>query len=249
MENEVEVSVIMPAYNCMKTIGQAIESVLIQEVPLELIVIDDDSQQPVEEVVQEYKDDARIIYLKNKKNMGVAATRNRGVQEARGRYVAFLDADDYWREGKLSRQLELLKRQKVVLCATGRELIDGDGNRLDRVIPVKEEITYEDMLHQNWINNSSVLVERKVLLEFPMEADELHEDYLLWLRVLQKYKRACAINEPLLVYRWDVDSKSGNKLKSAKMTYLTYRKLGMGRLQAGKSFFSYAVAGIKKYYT
>jgi teichuronic acid biosynthesis glycosyltransferase TuaG len=228
---------------------QAIESVLAQDVPLELLVIDDGSPQDISQVMEQYRHDTRVIYLKNDTNMGVSATRNRGVREARGQYIAFLDADDYWRPGKLARQLTLMREKQVVLCATGRELIDREGNPLNKVIPVKEDIVYKDMLKQNWINNSSVLVKRDVLLEFPMEADEIHEDYLLWLKVLRKYGRACAIKEPLLVYRWDTGSKSGNKLKSAKMTYLTYRKLGMNRLQAGKSFLSYALAGIQKYYT
>jgi teichuronic acid biosynthesis glycosyltransferase TuaG len=248
MQNEIEVSVVMPVYNCEAYIRQAVRSVLEQEVPLELIVIDDGSKDGTAEIMQDFLVDDRVIYLKNETNMGVAATRNRGVREAKGSYVAFLDADDYWRPNKLARQLALIKEKQVVLCATGRELVDREGNPLNKVIPVKEEIVYKDMLKQNWINNSSILVKRDVLLEFPMEADEIHEDYLLWLKVLRKYGRACAINEPLLVYRWDTDSKSGNKLKSAKMTYLTYRKLGMNRFQAGKSFLSYAFAGIQKYY-
>lgn len=249
MQDEIEVSVVMPAFRCQDTIKQAIDSVLMQEVSLELLVIDDCPEEPLGELMQEYEGDSRVVYLQNEKNLGVAASRNRGINAAKGKYIAFLDADDYWRPGKLVKQLACIEQTGMVLCATARELVDKKGTPLDRVIPVKEEITYSDMLRQNWINNSSVLVKREVLLEFPMEADELHEDYLLWLKVLRKYERACAVNEPLLVYRWDVESKSGNKLKSAIMTYRTYRKLGMNVWQAGKSFCSYAVAGIKKYYT
>lgn len=242
------ISVVIPAYNCRATIRQAIDSVLLQEVSLELIVIDDGSKESIDDIMEAYSGDSRVIFLKNKKNIGVSATRNRGINAAKGEYIAFLDADDYWEREKLKRQLELIAQTGMVLCATGRELITPDGKSTGRRIEVKERITYQDMLHQNWINNSSVLVRKEVLLEFPMEADDVHEDYLLWLKVLEKYHTVCAINEPLLKYRVDAKSKSGNKIKSAVMTYKTYRKAGMGRIQACKSFVSYCFAGVRKYY-
>lgn len=249
MQIEDMISVIIPAYNCTTTIRQAIDSALAQDVLLEVIVVDDASKDGLDEVMREYEQDDRVIYLKNDKNMGPSATRNRGINKARGAYVAFLDADDYWMAGKLSRQYKLLQDTGLLLCSTGRELITHDGQATGRIIPVKERITYEDMLHQNWINNSSVLVKHEVLLEFPMEEDDVHEDYLLWLKVLRKYGTGCAINEPLLMYRMSKNSKSGSKLKSACMTYKTYRRLGMSNLQAMKSFLSYALAGLKKYYS
>lgn len=249
MQMESMISVIIPAYNCENTIREAIDSALQQDVLLEILVIDDGSTDGLDDVMQEYMQDGRVRYLKNEKNMGPSATRNRGVQEAIGEYIAFLDSDDYWAQDKLIRQFELLKNTDMVLCSTGRELITHEGQPAGRVIPVKERITYEDMLHQNWINNSSVLVRRNVLLEFPMEADDAHEDYLLWLKVLRKYGTVCAINEPLLKYRMSKNSKSGSKFKSAIMTYKTYRRLGMNHWQAMKSFVSYAVAGVRKYYS
>ncbi|MBR1864998.1 MAG: glycosyltransferase family 2 protein [Lachnospiraceae bacterium] len=242
------VSVIIPAYNCRATLCQAIDSVLQQQVPLEVLVIDDGSVEPIADQMEAYADDPRVIFLKNAQNIGVSATRNRGVREAKGEWIAFLDADDYWERDKLVRQLARLKETNGILCSTGRELMKADGELTGRVIPVKETITYRDLLSQNWINNSSVVVRRDILLEFPMEADEVHEDYLLWLRVLRKYHTAYAINEPLLKYRVAPDSKSGRKLHSAVMTYKTYRRAGLGRIQSCICFVRYAIAGIKKYY-
>lgn len=242
------ISVIIPAYNSVNTIAQAIESALQQKVDLEILVIDDGSSDDLDTLMEQYTHDERIRYLKNEHNMGPSATRNRGIECAGGEYIAFLDSDDYWEEGKLQKQLTRIEETKAVLCSTGRELITWDGQPMDRVISVKERITFEDMLKQNWINNSSVLVRREVLLEFPLEADDIHEDYLLWLKVIRKYGFACAIDEPLLKYRMSKNSKSGNKIKSAVMTYKTYRRLGMKRLQAWRSFVSYAIAGVSKYY-
>ena len=87
------ISVIMPVYNGGSTIRQAVESVFCQNIPLELLVIDDGSTDQTSEVLSVYQDRPDFHYLKNPHNIGAAASRNRGVQEAHGQYVAFLDAD------------------------------------------------------------------------------------------------------------------------------------------------------------
>lgn len=241
------VSVIMPAYNCEKFIAKAIESVLNQGVPLELIIINDCATDGTEKVIQKYLSDERIRYVKNEQNMGVAKTRNRGVRLAKGDYVAFLDSDDWWGENKLSKQLALIEKENRVLCSTGRELVDEEGRPTGRVIPVKETITYDMMLRQNWINCSSVLLKREVAEEFPMEHEDSHEDYITWLKILQKYQFACAVNEPLLKYRLSNKGKSGSKIKSAGMTFKVYRYMGFSWSKSVVCFCCYAFNGIKKY--
>lgn len=82
--DQVLVSVIMPAYNCASYIGRSLDSALCQDVPLEVIVINDCSKDNLDRVMQPYVNDSRVRYLKNERNMGVAETRNRGVSLARG---------------------------------------------------------------------------------------------------------------------------------------------------------------------
>lgn len=122
MKSQIQISVIMPAYNAEKYIAQAIESVLQQDVELELIVIDDASVDDTAKSVEKYTSDDRVIFIQNKENMGVAESRNVGIRRARGKYIAFLDADDWWLEGKLKEQYEKLERSGQVLCCTGRNL-------------------------------------------------------------------------------------------------------------------------------
>ena len=74
--------------------------------------------------------------------------------------MAFLDADDWWEDGKLREQLEVLRRTGFVLCSTGRELMHPDGSSTGRYIPVKEKLTYRELLRHNSINCSSVVLER-----------------------------------------------------------------------------------------
>ncbi len=245
--SDILVSVIIPAYNCAEVISKAIDSALQQNVPSEILVINDCSPDELDSVMEKYSEVENIRYFKNEHNIGVAKTRNKGVSLSKGEYVAFLDADDYWAQGKLEKQLNLLKQTDTVLCATARELITPDGKETGRVIPVKEEITYRDLLTHNSINCSSVVIKRDVALEFPMHHEDSHEDYIMWLEVLQKYGRACAINEPLLKYRLSTTGKSGNKLHSAKMTFKVYRYMGFSLPKSIICFCSYMFNGIKKY--
>ena len=213
------VSVVMPVYNGERYIGKAIESALGQE----------------------------IRYIQNEQKMGAARSRNRGVKEARGKYIAFLDADDWWEKGKLKAQTEVMEQTGCAICSTGRELMTPDGRTTGKYIPVKERITYRELLKHNSINCSSVLLRREDALAFPMEHDDSHEDYITWLRILRKGGFAAGLNRPYLKYRLSEGGKSRNKLKSAAMTYQVYRYVGYGPLKSLFFFVSYALHGIWKY--
>lgn len=241
------VSVVIPAYNCSRTLGQAIDSALAQEVSLEILVLDNGGTEDLTGVMERYGDNPVIHYRRNEENLGASGSRNLGVKLAQGKYVAFLDSDDWWEKDKLKKQLARLEETDEVLCATARELVTPEGELTGRVIPVSEEITYRQMLAGNSINCSSVLLRTEVAREFPMCHEDSHEDYIMWLRILQKYGKACAVNEPLLKYRLSSSGKSGNKLNSAKMTFKVYRYMGFGFVKSCWCFLRYAYHGVAKY--
>ena len=245
--SEVLVSVVIPAYNCAKTLQKAVDSALTQDVSLEVLVLNDCSKEPLDAVMQAYAEDERVRYLVNEENLGAAQTRNRGVKLARGRYVAFLDADDYWAAGKLKKQLALLNETGCVICSTARELMQPDGTLSGYTIPVPERFSYGSLCRGNVINCSSVLILREAALEFPMEHEDCHEDYLMWLRVLKKYGDGCAVNEPLLKYRVSNTGKSGSKLHSSVLAWRTYRYMGFSLPRSIFYFLNYALGGLKKY--
>lgn len=245
--NEPLISVIMPVYNGEKYICQAVESVFSQKVPLELLVIDDCSSDGTAAALAPWSGREDFRYFRNETNMGAARSRNYGVRMARGKYVAFLDADDWWTDGKLKAQLSALEQTGDVLCSTGRDLVKPDGTPTGNYIPVKERLTYRELLKHNSINCSSVLLLREAALEFPMEHDDSHEDYITWLKILKKYGHSTGINKPYLKYRLSEGGKSRNKAKSARMTYQVYRYVGYGPLKSACFFVSYALHGIWKY--
>lgn len=241
------VSVIIPAYNCSKYIQKAIESVLIQSVPLEIIVIDDCSQDDLGHAIEQYIKLDNFIYLKNKKNLGVAESRNRGVSISKGEYIAFLDADDWWKSDKLIKQIKFMKNHHCVLSYTAREIVNENGVATGKVIHVHDEINYDKLLYHNSIACSSVVLARNIAIENPMKHSHLHEDYLAWLSILKKHEKAYGIDEPLLLYRLSKNGKSRNKIKSAKMTYGVYRVMKISRLRALFLMCSHLIHGLKKY--
>lgn len=245
--DDILVSVIMPVYNCEKYISEAIRSVLIQDVSLELIIIDDHSNDGTKEQVQSFCGDSRICYICNEKNKGVAASRNKGMELAKGKYIAFLDADDYWTPDKLKRQTDLMEEKQAVISSTGRELMDKNGNLTGKLIGIKEEVSYKELLKGNVLNTSGVMVLTSVARKYPMGHDHLHEDYIMWLSILRDYGNAYGINEPMLKYRVMHGTKSSNKLKSARMTFGVYRYMGLNLWQSCYYFCFYAVRGLFKY--
>ncbi len=242
------VSVIIPAYNCADTLGEAVSSALSQQVPLEILVIDDCSPQDLAPALAPFAGDSRVKVLRNGRNLGAAQSRNRGVSLARGAYIAYLDSDDCWREGKLQKQLALLEKTGAVLCCTAREQMRFDGTDTGRILPVKERITHRDLLRHNSIACSSVVLRREAALAFPMGHEDAHEDYILWMQVLGRYGPAVGINEPLLRYRRNPAGKSGSKWHSAKMTWRSYGYLGFGPVKRTVCFVSYALNGLWKHF-
>ncbi len=257
------VTVIIPVYNSAATLKDAVDSVLAQDMhfesadrigrgsvqEMEVLVIDDDSTDDPDSVMRQYESDPRVLYLHNKNRLGAATTRNRGALLARGKYIAYLDADDLWKPDKLKKQFERIFSTGDVLCCSARELILPDGSRTGKVIGVKETLTWRDMLMNNQINCSSVVLLTEVARRYPMIHEDSHEDYIMWMNILNRYEEVCAVNEPLILYRVSSTGKSGGKLKSARMRYRAYRYLGFGPVKSAILFSGYAVNGVIKYVT
>lgn len=246
----MKVSVIIPAYNRENYIEECIMSVLKQDYDeLEVVVVDDASTDKTAARVQKIaKKDSRVVLIKNKKNIGVAQARNIGINAASGSWIAFLDSDDYWLEGKLSKQVEfILKNKDVDICYSSALTCNGEGENGKRVFYSPEEITYRDMLKGNDLITSSALMKKEILLEFPFVSGPYHEDYILWLSALKKYT-AKGLQEPLVVKRLLDDALTGNKIKSMMKTARTYKVCNIRGFSLLFYVFCNIMHGVRKYY-
>lgn len=245
------VSIIMPAHNSERYIAEAIRSVVNQTYKTwELIVIDDASQDRTVDIVKEFTyHDSRIVLYLNEHNIGVSKTRNKGISLSKGEWLAFLDSDDRWSAEKLQKQLCMSEvYQTAEFIFTGSRFMDESGRLFKWIMTVPDKVTYERLLKQNVISCSSVLISKQYLGENRMSGDSIHEDFALWLAILKEGIIAYGINEPLLIYRVSSKSKSGNKIKSAVMTYKTYLKSGIGCICAFYYMVFYLFRGFVKYH-
>jgi len=196
------VSVIIPTFNRGWIIKEAIDSVLNQAFEsFELIVVDDGSTDNTLDILTEYKD--RIILIKQR-NRGVSAARNRGMDAASGRFIAFLDSDDLWLPQKLNRQIEFFDSNPDALICQTQETWIRDGVRVN---PGKRHrkvsgMIFEPSLHLCLVSPSAVMVKRSLLDEVGFFDENLPacEDYDMWLRIGYKHP-IFLIDTPLIIKR------------------------------------------------
>ena len=242
------VSIVMPAYNAAKFIRETIASVQSQTYEnWELLVIDDGSKDETVEIIRALtKEDARIRLLQNEKNMGVAKTRNRGIELADGEFIALLDSDDLWYPEKLEKQLSLARESEIVYCSYA--MIDEDGKEKHAPFIVPAETNYKKMLISSVISCSTVLMRAETAKKYHFDETFYHEDYVLWMQMMKDGRKACGCTEVLGAYRIRESSRSSDKLSSAKKRWVIYRKcLHMSFVSSAYYLFRYAVRAMRKY--
>lgn len=244
------VSVIMPAYNAGRFLEEAIRSVMAQTVTdWELLVLDDGSTDDTLFIAQRLaQSDCRIRVLPNERNMGVAKTRNRGFDLCRGEYVALLDSDDVWYPQKLEAQLARICETGADLCYCAYAIVDaaGEKTRADYLVP--ETVGFDDLLKQNVIGCSTVLISAAVKEKYRFETDFYHEDYVLWLRLLQDGCKFAGCTQVMAAWRYVENSRSFNKWNAAKKRWWIYRKyLHLDFFYSVRLLTEYALMGLCKY--
>lgn len=211
-----KVSVLMPAYNAEKYIADAMESILNQTFQdFELIVLNDCSRDGTEGIILSY-DDPRIVYVKNPENMGVAGTLNRGLELAKGEYIARMDADDISLQNRLEKQVQYLDAHpKVAVLGTNVELFDENGvisTGWSSTDPAQMKV---DLLFSCGLAHPSVMMRRNVIKElggYDLAFEGL-EDYQLWCRVAKHYD---VTTLPDLLFRYRIHSAQVTKNPSEK---------------------------------
>ena len=236
------VSIIVPVYNAQNYIEETVMSVINQTYSnWELLLVDDCSGDDSIQVMRTLQEkDSRIRLLLQWKNAGAAEARNKGLIESRGRYIAFLDADDLWKPEKIEHEVEFINKKKAAFAFTGYEFADENGIGKGKVVKVPETISYREALQNTTIFTSTVLFDTlkipKDLLKMPKIKSE---DTATWFKILRSGYTAYGLNENLVLYRRPAKSLSSNKVEALRRIWNLYREAE--HLSLASSLFNFVL--------
>ena len=183
------VSVIVPVYNVQKYIRQTVDTVRSQTYrEWELLLVEDGSTDGTKELLENYLGelgDERVQLICLPQNGGAANARNQGLSRARGRYIAYLDADDLWEKDKLAKEIAFAEQKQAAFVFTGYEFADEEGRGLGKVVRVPEKLNYQQALKNTTIFTSTVLFDTEKLPKEYLEMPRVkNEDTALWWRIM-----------------------------------------------------------------
>ncbi|MDO6728347.1 glycosyltransferase family 2 protein [Cognatishimia sp. 1_MG-2023] len=218
-----KISVITPAYNCSETIQETYQSLLIQTYEdWEWCVVDDGSDDATATILQEFaKHDARVRLASVSENGGAAVARNKAIEMAEGRFLAFLDSDDIWYPQKLSTQLNTMLTTGAGLSYGSYDVGDKYGTLIGQVVP-PATVDYAHLLRGNVFGCLTVMLDREVYGTQLMPLIRRRQDFAFWLNLLKQQGPAVTYPGVHARYRRHDKSLSSNKLKSVMATWDVY---------------------------
>lgn len=214
-------------FNSEAYISETINSIINQTFQnWELHLIDDGSTDKTLKIANQFiTQHSNIKLLKNETNLGAAISRNKGIQAAKGKYIAFLDADDVWKPKKLQTQIAFMQSENCDVSFSSYEQMDETGKPLNKLIKALPELTYQKLLKSNYIGNLTGIYNAEVLGKITAPNLRKRQDWALWLLAIKKSgKPAKGIQESLAYYRVRKESMSSNKINLLKHNYWVYRK-------------------------
>ena len=247
--NEPLVSIITPVYNAERFLSDTIKSVQNQTYKnWEILLIDDCSKDNSAQIIKEFqKYDNRIKYIKLKKNSGASVSRNEGIRNAKGRFIAFVDSDDVWKSEKLEIQIKYMLKENLGFTFTSYRYMKENGELTNKIAKAPSKINYNGLLKNTIIGCSTVVIDREIVDYFEMPLVRRGQDTATWLQILRKEKYAYGIEQDLVNYRLVGESLSSNKIIALKRTWNTYRNVEkLGLLKSSYVFCFYVFNAIKK---
>ena len=245
------VSIIVPVYNAGSYIEETIAMVKAQTyADWELILVDDcsgdESRKRIEgcmALAEKSKEKAKIRLIAKEANEGAARARNTGIEAARGRYIAFLDADDVWMPDKLEKELAFMDGKQAAFVFSAYEFGDEDAKGTGRVVHVPPVLTYEKALSRTVIFTSTVLLDtEKTGREMIRMPDVKSEDTATWWKLLRYGFTAYGLDEVLAIYRRPAKSLSSNKLEAVRRIWNLYRRQeGLSLWKSGYNLIFWAL--------
>lgn len=241
------VSIIMPAYNSARFIGESINSVLAQTYTnWELLIVDDCSKDSTAEIVAAFSD-PRIHYQRNVNNMGAAETRNQALKRAQGRYIAFLDSDDLWEPEKLKKQIAFMEKNGYAFTFSDYRIMKENGTWTGKILHMPASLSYHQYLRNTAIGCLTVVIDRLKTGDFLMPNIKSSHDMALWLLIMKRGFRAYATPECLASYRLVSTSNTAKKYKAAQDVWRVYRNVEhLSICYSAFCFCGYAIHAILK---
>ena len=210
------VSIITPSFNSANYICHTVESVLNQSYTnWELLIVDDCSTDNSREIIQSYVNkDSRIKLICLEKNSGAAVARNTGIEEARGRFIAFLDSDDTWHPEKLEKQLHFMLNNDYAFTYTQYHQVNENGDLIgDLYFP--KRTNYHNLLKTCVIGCLTAMYDSHKIGKIYFPLIRKRQDYALWLKILKQIDYAYCVPMDLASYTVRSDSISANKIGRA----------------------------------
>lgn len=238
-----KVSVIIPVYNSSKHIRECLDSVIKQTYKnLEIILVDDNSTDDSVEIIKSYND-KRIKLIESKENVGAAESRNKGVKEATGNYICFIDSDDFWKLNKIEKQVRFIKNKEFIYAGYTYYKKGRTHN-----VKVPKQIDYNGSLKNTTIFTSTVMFNMEKLNKEDILMPNIRrgQDQATWWKVLKKGIVAYGINEVLAFYRVGEKSLSSNKLKALKRTWYILKREDLGKTKTLYCYICYIKNAIKR---
>jgi len=221
------VSIIMPCFNSEKFIEESIQSVLEQSfTDFELVIIDGGSSDNTINIIKRLNEiDNRILYIANLDDQGPAHARFKGVKKSKGKYIAFIDADDLWLPNKLDLQINFMMKNNLSFCYTRYRSINESGKKIGCLIPMYNNYDFTKALCRRGIGTLTVIVKKAVLTNDIIEnyGKSHGEEYLWWLLILKKGIVARLLNIDCARYRSAGGSLSTNRFLHQKTVWHSYR--------------------------
>ncbi|MAS95545.1 MAG: glycosyl transferase [Verrucomicrobiales bacterium] len=248
-EKQPTVSIIIPCYNCEQFVGETMDAVLAQTYSdWECILIDDASTDGSADVIREYAArDERFRPVLLERNVGAAGARNAGLDTVRGRYIAFLDSDDFWVPEKLEKQISFIEETGAPIVHSSYRFVDEDGEFLPGGVKATDRVDLRLYMRNTEIGMSTSLVDGQQTGEFRLRDIRLCQDTNLWLELLSRGFVSRGIEEVLVHYRVREGQISGSKFGMAKQVFLLWMGIKQVSLPMRLfSFASYAVNGFRK---
>lgn len=233
------VSIVTPSYNCEKYIGETIDSILAQTYRnWELLITDDCSTDKSREVISSYVDkDSRIRLIKLERNSGAGVARNRSIEMARGRFIAFCDSDDRWFPEKLEKQLMYMDVKGCAMSHTSYMTCD-ENDKITGIVVCRKRESLRSMCKDDKMGFLTVMYDSEKTGKVYMPRLRKRQDWALKLKVLQICSYAYGMKEPLAYYRKREGSISNNKRSLVKYNVAVYREvLGWSKLRSNLFFY------------